>query len=118
MTTPALVIEGPAEERRWGRYQFPTVHRMADGRLISFVHVEADSAESYGMPQRTLVSSDDGFSWREDNGAAAMAYGIKVPGGDPLAIDTPPSIQADELELPPSAGTFSSYGQPFSLYRW
>ena len=50
MAQPALVIEGPLEERRWGRYQFPTVDRMAGGRLISFVHVEADSAVSYGMP--------------------------------------------------------------------
>ena len=41
MAQAALVIEGPSDERRWGRYQFPTIHRMADGRLLAFVHVEA-----------------------------------------------------------------------------
>lgn len=118
MAQPALVIEGPPEERRWGRYQFPTVHRMADGRLISFVHVEADSAESYGMPGRTLISSDDGLFWREDSAAARLAYGLKLPGGDHLVIDTPGSIPVEELELPASAGSFSSYRQSLSLYRW
>jgi len=118
MAQPVLVIEGPAEERRWGRYQFPTIHRMADGRLIAFVHVEADSAESYGMPRRTLVSSDDGMGWREDSAAARLAYGLKLPDGDRLVIDTPASIPAGTLKLPASAGTLSSYKQPFSLYRW
>ena len=118
MTAPALVIEGPAEERRWGRYQFPTLHRMADGRLISFVHVQADSAESYGMPRRALVSSDDGFGWREDTAAAKLAYGLRLPRGDYLVIDTPASIPVESLKLPASAGTLSSYGQSFSLYRW
>ena len=118
MAQPSLVIEGPLEERRWGRYQFPTVHRMADGRLISFVHVEADSSEYYGMPRRTLVSSDDGFIWREDKAATMLEYGLKLPGGDRLVIDTPPSIPVEELKLPAPAGAFSSYGQPFSLYRW
>ena len=118
MAHPALVIEGPSEERRWGRYQFPTVHRMADGRLISFVHVEADSAESYGLPRRTLVSSDDGLVWREDSEAAMLAYGLKLPGGDHLVIDTPSAIPVEELKFPASAGSFSSYRQSFSLYRW
>ena len=91
---------------------------MADGRLISFVHVEADSAESYGMPRRALVSSDDGFGWREDTAAAKLAYGLRLPRGDYLVIDTPASIPVESLKLPPSAGTLSSYGQSFSLYRW
>jgi tetratricopeptide (TPR) repeat protein len=118
MALPALMIEAPREERRWGRYQFPTVSKMADGRLIAFVHVEADSAESYGMPRRVLVSSDDGLAWREDNAAAMQPYGLRLPDGEHLVIDTPPSIPAEGLKLPASAGTMSSYGQSFSLYRW
>ena len=37
-------------ERRWGRYQFPTVHGMADGRLISLFTWRQTPAESYGCP--------------------------------------------------------------------
>lgn len=118
MAQPSVVLEAPAEERRWGRYQFPTIYRMADGRLICFVHVEADSAESYGMPQRILVSSDDGLSWREDRGAASQAYGLSLPGSEWLVIDTPPALPVEGLALPLAAGTFTSYRQPFSLYRW
>jgi tetratricopeptide (TPR) repeat protein len=118
MAQPSLVLEAPAEERRWGRYQFPTLYRMADGRLICFVHVEADSAESYGMPRRVLVSSDDGLTWREDRGAASQAYGLRMPGSEWLVIDTPPALPVEGLSLPPAAGTFTSYRQPYSLYPW
>ena len=97
---PALVIEAPPEERRWGRYEFPTLQRMAGGRPISFVHVEEDSAESYGMPWRALVSSDDGLGWREDTTARKQAYGLRLPGGEYLTIDTPPSIPVEGLDLP------------------
>ena len=34
MAQPTLVLEAPEDERRWGHYQFPALHRMADGRLI------------------------------------------------------------------------------------
>ena len=35
MLPPSVIVEGPADEKRWGRYQFPTMHRLADGRLRS-----------------------------------------------------------------------------------
>lgn len=118
MAPPSLVVEGPREERRWGRYQFPTLHRMADGRLICFVHVEADSAASYGMPQRVFVSADDGLSWREEREAARQAYGLRLSATEYLVTETPPALAVEELSLPPVAGTFNSYGSIFSLYRW
>lgn len=118
MAQPSLVIEGPASEKRWGRYQFPSLSRMADGRLICFVHVEADSAESYGMPRRTLVSSDDGLSWREDRDAAKQAYGLRLSPGEWLRIDTPPALPVEGLTLPQAAGTLSSYRTNMTLYRW
>lgn len=118
MAQPVVVLEGPVEEKRWGRYQFPVLHRMADRRLICFVHVEADSVESYGMPQRTLVSSDDGLGWREDQNSAKLSYGLRLPGGEWLVIDTPSALPVEELSLPPVAGTLSSYRQSFSLYHW
>lgn len=117
MSAPSVIVEGPAEERRWGRYQFPTMHRMADGRLIAQVHVEADSATSYGFPRRVFVSSDDGFSWSEDTSALQHAFGLRLRNGEWLRIDTPPSLDAASLTLPEKAGTFTSYSTGYSLYR-
>ncbi len=84
MTPPAVVVEGPADEKRWGRYQFPTAYRMADGRVIAFVDAEA---------RQTFVSSDDGLSWREDREAEKSPFGLRLPGGEWLRIDGHISFQ-------------------------
>jgi hypothetical protein len=81
------------------------------------VHVEADSATSYGFPRRVFVSSDDGLSWSEDASALKQAFGLRLRNGEWLRIDTPPSLDAASLQLPQKAGTFSSYGATYSLYR-
>ena len=47
-----LVAAGPATEHRWGRWQFPTLQLAPHGRLLLFVHVEPDSAASYGKQRR------------------------------------------------------------------
>ncbi len=117
LSPASVLVEGPAGERRWGRYQFPTMHRMADGRLIVFVHVEADSATAYGSPKKTFVSADDGYSWKEDPTAAEEAYGLRLRNGDWFRIETPPSLDAASLQLPQRGGTFTSYRSEFSLYR-
>jgi len=116
--TPSILIEGPPEERRWGRYQFPTMYRMADGRLIAFVHVEADSATAYGSPKKTFISADDGRTWAEHDPsiAASHAYGFRLANGDWLRIDTPPSLDASKLELPPKAGAVTIYKTEHTLY--
>jgi hypothetical protein len=114
---PALIVQGPAGEKRWGRYQFPTMFRMADGRILVFVHVEADSATAYGMPKRAFVSTDEGRTWREDPDAANKAYGLKLANGEWLRTDTPPALKATDLRLPPEAGSMVSYRQRFSMYR-
>ncbi|MBL8210596.1 MAG: tetratricopeptide repeat protein [Bryobacterales bacterium] len=118
MTPAAVVVEGPLGEKRWGRYQFPTAYRMADGRIITFVHVEADSADSYGMARRTFVSSDDGLSWREDREAERSPFGLRLASGEWLRIDTTAALPVGEVQLPVQAGTFTSYGSSFALYKW
>ena len=55
---PRLVAEGPASERRWGRWQFPTLEAGAKGEMLLFVHVEPDSAASYGKARKIYVSVD------------------------------------------------------------
>jgi tetratricopeptide (TPR) repeat protein len=116
MYPPTVITEGPAAERRWGRYQFPVMHRLSDGRLIVFVHVEADSATAYGSPKQVFVSSDDGVSWRPDASAQNEPYGFRLRNGNWLRIDTPPSLEASALQLPERAGTFTSYRTEYSVY--
>ena len=63
VSDPILVAEGPAGERRWGRYQFPTLDRLLDGRIALSFHINEDSARAYGntpaQPNRG-VSNDGG----------------------------------------------------------
>ncbi len=114
---PSVVVEGPRGERRWGRYQFPTLQRLADGRLMVTVHTEADSATAYGTPKKVFVSGDNGHSWQEDSAAANQPYGLRLRNGEWLRIETPTAQPASSLTLPEPAGQFKSYQSEFKLYR-
>ncbi len=116
MDPPVLLVESPAEERRWGRYQFPTIERLADGRILATIHVEADSATAYGAPKLNLVTSDNGLTWRKDDTAANGAYGLRLKNGDYLRTDTPPALDVGSLQLPAPAGEFKMYNVPYHVY--
>lgn len=116
MDPPVLLVESPAEERRWGRYQFPTLDRLDDGRLLATIHVEADSATAYGAPKLNLVSSDNGRTWRKDDSAISHGYGIRLKNGDYLRTDTPPALDISALTLPSPVGEFKSYNVPYNVY--
>jgi len=114
---PVLVVEGPASEHRWGRYQFPKIWRGAGGEVIVFVHVEADAAESYGKPEATFVSTDGGVSWRLGPNAAQRAYGPVLPNGDRLQTATTAPLPVDVARLPKPVGQLRSYANDFTFYR-
>lgn len=67
----------PPEVQGWGPYQFPGLERLPDGRIQLSCHVEADTAQAYGLPPARAVSADDGRTWRllprekADRGTAA-----------------------------------------------
>ena len=56
---PILVAQAPADLNRggpgWGRWQFPMISRLADGRLLVTFTLEPDSYASYGKPRRCAV---------------------------------------------------------------
>lgn len=114
---PILVAEGPAGEHRWGRWQFPTLEAGPKGRLLLFIHVEPDSAASYGKARKVFVSTHRGRKWREDPTAAAGPYGLPLPGGEWLRTDTIPATPAAQISLPPPVAERVSYLTPFQLYR-
>lgn len=125
ISEPILVAEAPADENRWGRYQFPTLDRMLDGRIALTFHVNEDSATAYGKtsehPNRGL-SSDDGATWTLER-ATEPSAGLLLPNGDRIragtAEVTPPSIPVSDLSLPRPVGTvIGTYGQlPYTYYR-
>ena len=49
---PVVVAQAPVEIDRaatgWGRWQFPYLRRLRDGRLHASFSVEPDAASSYG----------------------------------------------------------------------
>jgi hypothetical protein len=121
ISEPVLVAESPAEERRWGYYQFPTLERLTDGRIAVTFHVHPDSVKSYGLaadrPNRG-VSEDGGKTWQltADNEPPS---GLALPNGDRLRVVTPRPYAVSELELPKPAGERTgTYGrQVYTLYR-
>jgi hypothetical protein len=114
---PVLVVEGPATEKRWGRYQFPSFSPMADGSLAAFVHVEADAAASYGLPQKVFVTSDGGATWHADDDAGKRAHGLLLSNGDRLLIATTAPIPVADRTLPAPAGEQISYKVASTVYR-
>ena len=120
-----LVAEGPIDERRWGRYQFPSLDRLLDGRIALSFHVNEDSARAYGrrpaQPDRG-VSADGGRSWMLMH-AVERTAGLLLPDGDRIiagrADVTPPATPVAELRLPEPVGTIvGTYGRlPYTFYR-
>lgn len=121
ISEPVLVAESPAEEQRWGYYQFPTLNRLGDGRIAVTFHVHPDSVKSYGLaagrPNRG-VSRDGGKSW-ELVSSEAPPSGLKLPNEDRLRIVTPRPYELEKLRLPAPAGErVGTYGrQVYTLYR-
>ncbi len=125
ISDPILVAEAPAGESRWGRYQFPTLDRMLDGRIALTFHVNDDSATAYGKPSEHPnrgLSSDGGATWTLERSTEPTA-GLLLPNGDRIragtAEVTPPSIPVHTLSLPRPVGTvIGTYGQlPYTYYR-
>ncbi len=116
MGEPRLVVAGPVEEHRWGRWQFPVLEQGPGGKLLLFVHVEQDSAASYGKARKTFVSNDRGKNWVEDAKAADGAYGLKLNDGNWLRTDTVAATPATSISLPKQVAERVSYKTPFQLY--
>jgi hypothetical protein len=113
-----LISEAPPGERRWGRWQFPTLEAGPGGSFLLFFHVEPDAASSYGKPRRVYVSRDRGKSWKQDPaGAAKTAYGLRLPNGDWLRTDTVAATPISAVNMPQKVAERVSYQTPFQLYR-
>ncbi len=116
MSEAKLVIAGPKEEHRWGRWQFPTLETAPGGKMLLFVHVEQDSASSYGKARKVFVSTDQGKTWTESADAASGPYGLRLKNGDWLRTDTVAATPANSIQLPTQRAERISYKTPYQLY--
>ncbi|HZT31301.1 MAG TPA: sialidase family protein [Bryobacteraceae bacterium] len=104
---PRLVAEAPAEEKRWGHFQFPSFHPLRDGRIAVRFSVHDDAAEAYGLPAavpNSYVSADQGRTWRADADTRGDAA-LLLPNGDRLQVITPRPFQVADLSLPRPVGS-------------
>ena len=99
-----------------GALAVPYLEAGAKQQLLLFIHVEPDSASSYGKARKTFLSTDRGKSWHEDPAAASAPYGLKLPNGEWLRTDTVPATPVTQIQLPAQRAERVSYKTPFQLY--
>lgn len=119
-----VVAQAPVEMDRaagaWGRWQFPYLRRMRDGRLHASFSVEPDAASSYGAPVGHAYSDDEGQTWHlaPPQVGHEAEDGLLLPNGDRLQPVQRPARRAEEFALPKSVCDYvCSFQFPQSLYR-
>lgn len=124
LNDPVVVAQAPVELDRaggaWGRWQFPYLRRLRDGRLHVSFSVEPDSAESFGKPMAHACSGDGGRTWRTEplQVGHEAEDGVLLPNGDRLQPVQRPARRAEEFDLPDSVCDYvCCWGYPRSLYR-
>ncbi len=120
---PVIVSPGPAELDRgggsWGKWQFPMLRRLADGRVVVWFSVEADSVESYGKPVAWAISSDEGKTWsaQPNKPASEIDDGVLLPSGERLRAVQQFAQPVAGLTLPkPICEFVCSFGNSWALY--
>ncbi|MBQ1316896.1 MAG: exo-alpha-sialidase [Lachnospiraceae bacterium] len=96
---PSIIAQADPSIRRWGPFQFPSIERLADGRLHCRYHIEDDTAAAYGKAPGNAVSPDEGKTW-EPSGLAAR-QGLLLPNGDRISAANMTAAVPEKSELPP-----------------
>ncbi len=94
-----VVIAVADQEYKWGFFQFPSIARWADGSIAVKYNMTTDAAESYGLPNPTMVSSDVGKTWTAHTDPLGVT-GLLLPNGDRIEISTPRPYGLKNLRLP------------------
>ena len=97
ISDPVIVAMGPSyEEVGWGPWQFPSAGFSDDGRVMVGVHVEQDSAETFGVDRLWFASEDKGDSWYPVSAEEAACAYTKAPSGDRLrCCECPPEKELE-----------------------
>jgi hypothetical protein len=109
LTDPAIAGVA-AKPEKWGFFQFPSIYRSNDNRLVAMWNMAADAVESYGQGGHDFsVSKDGGKSWISSEGQLPPGEGLLLPGGGRIKIYTPKALKLGELNLPKPIGLNKNY---------
>lgn len=117
-----VVIDVATKEEKWGFFQFPDIHRSADGSFIFATwSMAADAIRSYGKGGRAYFLSRDGGKTWSPMQTEPVGGGLVLPNGERIAIDTPEALNVEDLDLPDSIGftyvTTRSSSNGYAYYR-
>lgn len=116
MDPPIVIFESPVDDRPPGKYQNPTVDRLADGSLFATINIETDSIKAYGAPRLNFISSDNGLTWRPVEGTPNEGFGLRLKNGDYLRNVIPPALDASALQLPAPTGEIDINGVKLGVF--
>ncbi len=106
------------EPQEWGFFQFPSIYRSRDNKLVATWHMAIDHPESYGKGLAFAVSSDGGKSWDSFESQPPVGGGLLLPSGDRIKTHTPKPRKAEEFELPEPVGSkVDNYEREFVFYE-
>jgi len=98
ISEPQIVVMGPpCREVGWGPYQFASLHRLTDGRLLYTFNLGLDSITNYGHVRGGYVSDDNGKTWTAGYDADYFhLMGVPAGNGETIRIFTPKAIALDD----------------------
>lgn len=119
MSKPNVVAQASPEVKQWGHWQFPSIERLADGRLHVEFSIHKDSIVSYGKPVGHAVSDDNGLTWNVPERPDDLEGGLLLAGGDRLKphAKVPEKLAERDIQLPKPLGVVDSYGNLRTIYR-
>lgn len=116
---PVVVAQSAPTETRWGRYQFPMLSRLPDGKLLLTFANAPDAYEAHGQPQPAYTSADHGKTWAPFTGEAGITAGVLISpvfNGEYLTLPKAKGLKVDAARMPKVAGHYNAYNG-FEAYR-
>jgi hypothetical protein len=113
-----IVVADKPEE--WGFYQFPTITRLADGKIHAEWSMHLDAIQSYGTSAvGSAVSGDGGKNWEYKVPDSSLIMGYKLSNGEMIKVRDPVPIKVSELKMPKPLGmtNFKYRKTNFTFYK-
>ena len=114
-----VVIDSADKEEKWGYFQFPSIGRTLDNKLVAEWNMKDDEASAYGMGGHSLAKSlDGGKTWESYQSQEDPLYGMELKNGDLIKITTPKALHVSDIKLPKIIDSSEeNYGSHLNYYR-
>ena len=112
---PAVVVQGPENEKRWGWYQFPSVGRLSNGVIQVAYQIYDDSSAEFGREFPYALSVDNGRTFFKSE--KPLEGGLPLPNGDRIRPISRPAFDPKCLTLPDPVSKIFNYSWEWSAFR-